>query len=135
VSYADRLLATHPRPSAADAGVLVACIEACEDCAQACTGCADACLGEDGVAGLVSCVRRCLDCADVCAATGRVVTRRTEEDASVTRALVEACAIACAACGAECEEHARHGMEHCRVCAEACRRCERACRVLLGALT
>ena len=82
-------------------------------------------------------LRRCittnLDCADVCAATGRVLTRRTETDPALVRSLVEACRAACAACADECEKHA--GMhEHCRVCAEACRRCEAACAALLSDL-
>ncbi|MBA2317941.1 MAG: four-helix bundle copper-binding protein, partial [Euzebyales bacterium] len=64
------------------------------------------------------------------AATGRVLSRQTEYDANVTRAVLEACRTACAACADECE---RHSHEHCRVCAEACRRCEQECARLLDA--
>lgn len=40
-----------------------------------------------------------LDCADVCDATGRVLSRHTDYDANITRAVLEACAAACKACG------------------------------------
>jgi hypothetical protein len=76
----------------------------------------------------------CLDCADLCSTTGRVMSRQTEYDANVSRALLEACVVACSSCGDECERHGQHGMEHCRICAEQCRRCEQACRELLQAM-
>ena len=76
---------------------------------------------------------RCQDCSDACIATGRILSRQTELEPRRVRAIVEACAQACAACAEECESHAGHH-EHCRVCAEACRRCEDACRTLLSAL-
>jgi hypothetical protein len=133
MAYAKQLLDTYPRSFNVDAGPLAACIEACFDCAQACTGCADACLSEENLAELVKCIRLDLDCADVCVATGKVLSRQTEYDANVTKALLQACAQACSSCGEECERHA--GMhEHCRVCAEACRRCEQACNDLLAAM-
>jgi hypothetical protein len=112
---------------------LVACIEACTECAQICTACADACLGEDTVAELTSCIRIDLDCADLCAATARILSRQTGNNATVTKAVVEACATACQVCGDECARHGSHH-EHCRICAEACRACEQACRDLLAAL-
>jgi Domain of Unknown Function (DUF326) len=132
--YAKQMLETYPRDFNVEADVLVRCIEACFDCAQACTACADDCLSEERVAELVKCIRTCLDCADVCQTTGRIVSRQTEYDANITRAVVDACVVACKACGDECEQHAAHGMKHCAVCTEACRRCERACRELLAAL-
>jgi hypothetical protein len=116
-----------------DQDKLAACIEACYSCSQTCTSCADACLSEHMVAELTRCIRLNLDCADVCAATGAVLSRRTEGDLDVTRAVLEACATACAACADECERHASMH-EHCRVCAESCRRCEQACRDLLASL-
>ena len=134
MSYASQMLESYPREVNIDEGVLARCIEACFDCAQACTACADSCLGEENVAEMAKCIRTDLDCADICATTGRVVSRQTEYDANITRAIVEACAQACKACGDECAQHGEHGMEHCRVCAEACRRCEEACRELLGAI-
>jgi len=82
---------------------------------------------------MVKCIRLCLDCADVCIATGRVISRQTEFDASLTRSLLEACVTACRSSGDECERHAAMH-EHCRVCAEACRRCEQACQQLLTAM-
>lgn len=131
---AEAMLKTYPKGLGdVDRAKLTACIQACFECSQACTACADACLSEDMVAELTKCIRTNLDCADVCATTGAVLSRHTGYDANVTRAVLEACAQACAACGDECERHA--GMhEHCRVCADSCRRCERACRDLLAAL-
>jgi len=82
---------------------------------------------------MVRCIRLCLDCADVCTATVGVVSRQTENDANVTRSLLEACVSACKSCRQECERHAEMH-EHCRVCADACRRCEEACGHLLDAM-
>ena len=135
MSYAKQMTETYPRSFNVDTDVLAKCIEACYDCAQACTACADACLSEDNVAELVKCIRLNSDCADVCETTGRVLSRQTEYDANVTRAVLQACVAACKACGDECEQHASMGMEHCRVCAEACRRCEQACQGLLAAIS
>ena len=131
MSYTRQMLDTTPSSSEFDAAQLAECITACVDCAQACTACADACLGEEMVAEMRKCIRLDLDCADVCAATGRVLSRQTAYDATLTEALLRACAAACMTCGEECESHA--GMhEHCRVCAEACRRCGEACNALLS---
>jgi hypothetical protein len=127
--HVQQMLETHPRGSASTE--LVACIEACYDCAQTCTACADACLAEPAVTDLVRCIRLNLDCADVCETTGKILSRVSETEPSVQRAILEACAEACRVCGEECERHAQMGMEHCRVCAEACRRCEEACRAAL----
>jgi hypothetical protein len=127
------VIAAHPRPTSLDRDVLLRCIDECFDCAATCTSCADACLGEPDVAELVRCVRLCLDCADACDTTGRIVTRQTEPDLGVVRAVVEACATACRVCGDECERHAAHH-EHCRISAQVCRRCERACNDLLATI-
>lgn len=134
MSYAKRMLDTHPREFGLDADLLSRCIDACLDCAQACVACADACLGEPDVTHMVKCIRLDTDCGDICAMTARVISRQTEYDAGITRIVVEACRAACRACAEECEQHAGHGMEHCRVCAEACRRCEQACADLLAAV-
>lgn len=132
---ARRMLDSYPRDFNVDEDVLVRCIEGCYDCAQACTQCADDCLSEQGkVESLVKCIRLNSDCADVCVTTGRVVSRQTEYDANVTRAVLQACIAACRSCGDECERHAAHGMEHCKTCAEECRRCEQACQGLLEAM-
>jgi hypothetical protein len=127
------VIASHPRPTSLDRDVLLRCIDECFDCAATCTSCADACLGEPDVTELVRCVRLCLDCADACDTTGRIVTRQTEPDLGVVRAVVEACATACRVCGDECERHAAHH-EHCRISAQVCRRCERACNDLIAAI-
>lgn len=128
------MLQTHPAEfGGVDKQALAECIEACFDCAQTCTACADACLSEKMVAELTTCIRTDLDCADICDTTGRVLSRHTGFDATVTRAVVEACLRACKSCGDECAKHADMH-EHCRVCAEACRRCEQACRRLLTSL-
>jgi hypothetical protein len=127
------VIASHPRPTSLDRDVLLRCIDECFDCAATCTSCADACLGEPDVTELVRCVRLCLDCADACDTTGRIVTRQTEPDLGVVRAVAEACATACRVCGDECERHAAHH-EHCRISAQVCRRCERACNDLLATI-
>lgn len=133
-SQANSMLETYPKDlGGVDRQKVAECIEACFECAQACTACADACLSEDMVAELTTCIRTNLDCADICAAAGAVLSRRTGHNATITRAVLEACRAACTACADECDQHA--GMhEHCRVCAEACRRCEQACVQLLGSL-
>jgi hypothetical protein len=128
------MLDAYPREFNVDRALLVRCIEACFDCAEACTQCADDCLSERSVQELVKCIRLNLDCADVCATTGRVVSRQTEYDANVTRAVLQACIATCRSCGDECERHGDHGMEHCKVCADECRRCEQACQELLDAI-
>jgi hypothetical protein len=129
-----RMLDAYPREFDVDRQLLIRCIEACWDCAEACTQCADDNLTEQNVQELAKCIRLNLDCADVCATTGRVVSRQTEYDANVTRAVLQACIAACRSCGDECELHGNHGMEHCKVCAEECRRCEQACQELLDAI-
>lgn len=134
MAVAEQMLDTYPRDFNVDKTVLARCIEACSGCAQACTLCADDCLSEEHVGSLVKCIRTNLDCADVCAATERVISRQTEYDANITRAVLQACIAACRSCGDECERHAEDGMEHCRICAEQCRRCEQACEELLVAV-
>lgn len=111
-----------PRPF----GVLV-------DCSNTCTQCADACLSEEDVAMMATCIRLDLDCADICSVTSRVVSRQTEYDAAVTRALLAACAQSCKSCGDECAGHGDN-MAHCKICAEACRGCEDACNCLASAM-
>lgn len=132
---ARRMLETYPRDYNVDTDLLLGCIEACYDCAHACTACADDCLSEENVGQMAKCIRLNLDCADVCQTTGRVVSRQTEYDANLTRAIVEACVQSCKSCGTECEQHGQQGMEHCRICSEACRRCEQACQELLSAIS
>jgi hypothetical protein len=133
MSYARRLLDTHPRTINVDASVLAATIDALSDCAQACHADADDDLSEENLTDMAKCIRLCLDCADICTAAVGVTSRQTAHDASFTTALLEACAAACRSCGDECEQHAQMH-EHCRVCAEACRRCEQACRELLDTM-
>jgi hypothetical protein len=128
-----QMLESHPQATPNE--TLGRCIAACAICSQSCTSCADACLAEEGVRELRRCIRLNLDCADVCAATARVLSRQTNFEPSLARALLEACAEACRLCAEECEWHAEHmKMDHCRVCADACRRCERACEEMLSAI-
>ena len=134
MSYARQMLDTYPRDFNVDTGVLATTIDALNDCIKACTADVAADLSEQNVAEMVKCIRLCLDCTDVCAATAGVVSRQTEYDANVTRAVLQACITVCRSCGDECEVHANHGMEHCRVCADECRRCARACQALLDAI-
>jgi hypothetical protein len=134
MSTASKMLETYPQDlGGIDRAALTTCIEACLECAQACTACADACLSEQSVQQLTTCVRTNLDCADICSTTGQVLSRHTGYDANLTRAVLQACAVACRSCGDECDHHAGHH-EHCRICADACRRCEQACQQLLNAL-
>lgn len=128
------MLESYPAEINVDRGRLAAAIDALIACAEACTACADACLSERSVAELTKCIRTDLDCADICGATARVLSRHTAYDADISRALLEACAVACKACGDECWSHANMH-EHCRICAEACRACEAACRDLLATIS
>ncbi|MCR3750741.1 four-helix bundle copper-binding protein [Lentzea californiensis] len=128
------MLESYPAEINVDRGKLAAAIDALIACAEACTACADACLSESSVAELTKCIRTDLDCADICGATARVLSRHTAYDANISRALLEACAVACKACGDECWSHANMH-EHCRICAEACRACETACRDLLATIS
>ena len=117
----------------ADTRVLVDCMEACVACELACLVCADACLAEGDLIALRRCIRLDLGCADICATTARFLTRRVDRDEKLLRAIVEACARACATCGAECLLHAAHH-DHCRLCAESCRLCAERCGRLLREL-
>lgn len=90
-------------------------------------------MSEEDVAALAKCIRANLDCADVCAATARVISRQTEDDANVARSVLEACIAACRSCGDECSCHAEH-MPHCEICAQSYRQCEQSCRQVLGAM-
>jgi len=92
------MLATYPKPIALDRQQLATTIDAAIACAEACTACADACLSEDMVAELTKCIRTCTDCSDVCDTTFRVLSRHTGYDANITRALLDACRVACASC-------------------------------------
>ena len=128
------MLEAYPASINLDRAKLAVTIDALIACAQACTACADACLSEKMVDELTKCIRTDLDCADICTTTARVLSRHTGYDANISRALLEACAVACRSCGDECAAHA--GMhEHCRICAEACRACEQACRDLLATIS
>ena len=135
MTYAMPMLDTYPAEINLDKAQLASAIDALTACSQACTACADACLskGGDMLPHLVKCIRDDLDCADICEATGRVLSRHTGYDATLTRAVLQACATACKTCADECDRHADHH-EHCRICAQACRRCEAACNDLLTSL-
>lgn len=127
------MLNTYPAQINLDHVLLTNAIDALVSCAQACTACADACLSEETVAELRKCIGSNLDCADICTTTARVLSRHTGYDATVTRALLQACVQACKSCGDECENHADHH-EHCRICKETCRACEQACNELLATI-
>src|SRR5262245_11285258 len=113
-----------------DTRSLAECMEACAACEIACLACADSCLTETDLVALRRCIRLDLDCADLCGTTLRLLARSIDGDARRLRAVVEACARACATCGAECHLH-EIDHEHCRLCADAGRRCAERCgRVL-----
>ena len=128
------MMKTYPAEINLDRELLARTVDALVACSQACTACADACLSEDMVADLRKCIRSNLDCADVCDTTARVLSRHTGYDANLTRAVLQACAVACRSCGDQCTEHAEMH-EHCKVCAEACRTCEQACNELLETIS
>ncbi len=130
---AQAMVAAHPGEPGLDRDLLARAVDLMVACSTACTVCADACLAEDMVAELVRCVRTDADCADVCLVASRVMGRQTAYDADVSRAVVQACLVACRACERECAGHADMH-EHCRVCAEACRECAEVCEELLAAM-
>ena len=134
MSHVNEMLKAYPGSFDADPELLAGAIEALIECAGICTQCADACLAEQDIKTMVKCIRLDLDCADICSSTSRVLSRQTAYDATVTRAVLEACVQVCKACGDECEPHGHH-MAHCKICAESCRRCEKACRALLSSLS
>jgi len=126
------MLGSHPSADAVTYSEPVAqCVVYCYACAEACTVCADACLAESNVEELRQCIRRNLDCADICSTVAAIASRRTGDNLSVTRVMMEACAIACRVCAGECDHHAEMH-DHCRICAEACRDCEDACRAAMS---
>lgn len=85
-------------------------------CAHMCTSSADACSAEE--MDMRQCIRSCLDCADICDATAKVTTRRTGENVSVLRAMLDACIRTCELCAEECS---RHEQEHCKLCGNVSR--------------
>ena len=122
-----------PESSGRNARPVVDCMEACVACEIACLACADACLSEGDIIALRRCIRLDLGCADICATTARALARRPDGDMKLQRAIVEACARACAACAAECQLY-ESDHEHCRICAESCRFCAERCGRLLREL-
>lgn len=128
------MLDTYPREINLDRRALALAIDTIIECGEACTACADACLSEGMVAELARCIRTNMDCADICTATARVLSRHTDDDANLSRAMLDACLIACQSCADECARHA-DAHEHCRICATACRECVRVCRELMAAMT
>ena len=103
------MIASHPHVRGAVNDELVRAAELAAACAAICRACADACLGEEMVSDLVQCIRLDLDCADLCAVTGRILSRQTAFDATLARAVLEACVAACKACGDECRHHGEIG--------------------------
>lgn len=122
------MFGSHPHANAVTySEPLAQCVVQCHACAEACTVCADACLAEPDVEGLRQCIRRNLDCADICAAMAAVASRRTGDNLSVLRSMLETCSLACHLCAEECGRHGEMH-EHCRICADACKACDDACR-------
>jgi hypothetical protein len=118
------MLQTYPAEIDLDRGKLAATIDTLISCSEACTACADACLSEGMVEELIKCIRTDMDCADICQTTSRVLARHTGYDANVSRAMLQACIVACKACGDECAKHAEmHDTAGCaRTHAEPARR-------------
>jgi hypothetical protein len=122
-----------PESSGRNLRPIVDCMEACLRCEMACLACADACLWEGDLLALRRCIRLDLDCADICATTARFLARRADAETKLLRAIVEACARACATCASECNLF-ESDHEHCRICAEACRLCAERCGGVLREL-
>jgi hypothetical protein len=100
-------------------------VDALVACARQCMARADSCLAQDRYQDLAECIAAALRCADICQATAWAVTRDTGNTA-LTRAMLDACAMACRETSDQCTGHAnRH--QHRRACAQACRRAEQAC--------
>jgi hypothetical protein len=131
----DEMIRTHPDlQSGALSDNLGAFMALLSECEAVCRLCADACLHEDDVANLRSCIERNEACAQACdTALAALATGAAHPDASLL-AVLDACALACAACADECEMHADHH-EHCRVCAEVCRQCEQECAAMISRLS
>ncbi|GAA3740619.1 four-helix bundle copper-binding protein [Salinactinospora qingdaonensis] len=129
----EHFLREHPRDPVKNVEPLRTCVERLAACAQACTACADACLGEADSADLVACIRRNLDCADLCGTAEQVLTRRTEANVVLDRAILQACVQFCEHAAQECGTHAA-SHEHCRLCADTCVLCAEACRDMLATL-
>jgi hypothetical protein len=122
------ILETYPAEINLDRNVLAAAVDVMIACSETCTACADACLSEGMVADLTKTIRTCLDCADICEVTARVVSRHTGYDANISRAMLDACIVACRSSADECDRHP--DMAHCQVCAQVCRECIQACEQL-----
>ena len=127
------MIDTYPAEIRLDRVLLAEVSQAAMTCAQACTACADACLSENDVAEMRKCIRTNLDCADICDVTERVLSRHTEYDANITRAMLQACVQACNSCRDECARHTH--MSHCQACAEECQRCADACQAMLTSIS
>ena len=94
MTHAREMLNAHPGTAAIDADALIECIEACFDCSQACSACADAGLGEEMVSHhMRRCMTMCLNCSDQCATTGRILSRQTESESAMARAVRIMCAV------------------------------------------
>lgn len=120
------ILKHHPRESEFSHDTLVSTLGEIANCAGVCGACADACLAEPEVDMLRKVIRATVDCAAICEVTAKIAGARTESDARVLAAQMQACVTACEVCAAECRVHAqRH--EHCRICAETCDGCIQVC--------
>jgi hypothetical protein len=110
---------------------LVECIEACIACASACIACAEACPGERDVTDAAGPIRTNLDCIDLCELTAWALARRTAHGWNLPRALLQACATACAEHADRSDHSSATGSAQRVACATACRLCATSCRDLL----
>lgn len=78
--------------------------------------------------------RAALDCADIAAAAYRILSRPTDTDVGVLKAILEATATAAERCVAECGQHATHH-DPCRVHSQTARRAADLCRSELHNIT
>lgn len=94
-------------------------------CVSACEFCATSCLNEPSVQELKNCIQLDRDCADICSLAIQLLSRDSDQTASI----INICADVCAKCAEECE---RHDHDHCVRCAQACRKCQQSCKDYLN---
>jgi hypothetical protein len=123
------MIKEHPDAAGNDNEALDQAVKHAMYCAAICNSCADACSAEE--MDMRRCIRLCSDCSDVCTALYRIATRRTDENVTVIRSMLETCITACRICAEEC---AQHMVAHCQRCATMCRECIEDCEKALASL-
>lgn len=113
--------------------ILAEAIEALLDTERTTSACAAAMVADSGVEHLRVAIRADMDTVDVCTAARTVLTRGSDSNDNVTRAVVDAAISACERSNVECGKHASHH-GHCRLCSQSTANTIAVCRNLLNAL-